>query len=155
MRVFKSRTSSLTRHRYTDIHRGCGGNFPAAYEDCVKPLRGFLAGDEAVSSIRPGVPAIHDMGLTDHERERATRLASLGYMALACDMFGERTITPATDAERRAAFEGISRSEPPPTRSRQSNGALCPTASRYTEDGRDWILPRRNGRAGIGVSALI
>src|SRR6185437_9048012 len=107
MRVFKSRTSSLTRHRYTDIHRGCGGNFPAAYEDCVKPLRGFLAGDEAVSRIRPGVPAIHDMGLTDHERERATRLASLGYMALACDMFGERTITPATDAERRAAFEGI------------------------------------------------
>lgn len=43
-------------------------------------------------------------GLTDHEKERATRLADLGYVALACDMFGERII-PVTEAERRAAFE--------------------------------------------------
>lgn len=76
------------------------------YEESGKPLRGFLVWDEAVSGIRPGVLVIHEnMGLTDHERERATRLALLGYIALACDMFGERSTTPATDAERRAAFE--------------------------------------------------
>lgn len=76
------------------------------YEESGKPLRGFVAWDEVVGGIRPGVLVIHEnMGLTDHERERATRLASLGYIALACDMFGERTTTPATDAERRAAFE--------------------------------------------------
>ena len=74
------------------------------YEDSGgKPLRGFLAWDEAVSGIRAAVLVIHEnMGLTEHERERATQLVSLGYIALACDMFGERTTTPATDAERRA-----------------------------------------------------
>lgn len=76
------------------------------YEDCGKPLRGFMVWDETFSGIRPSVLVFHEnMGLTEHEKERATRLASLGYIALACDMFGERTTTPATDAERRAAFE--------------------------------------------------
>lgn len=76
------------------------------YEDCGKPLRGFLVWDEAFSGVRPGVLVFHEnMGLTEHEKERATRLASLGYIALACDMFGERATGPATDAERRAAFE--------------------------------------------------
>lgn len=76
------------------------------YEDCGKPLRGFLVWDETFSRIRPGVLVFHEnMGITEHEKERATRLASLGYVALACDMFGERATTPATDTERRAAFE--------------------------------------------------
>jgi dienelactone hydrolase len=76
------------------------------YEDSGKPLQGFLAWDNAVSGIRPGVLVIHEnMGVTEHEKERTTRLAELGYVALACDMFGERPTAPAIDAERRAAFE--------------------------------------------------
>ncbi len=77
------------------------------YCDSDKLLRGFLAWDDSQSKPRPGVLVFHEnTGLTDHERERASRLAKLGYVALACDMFGERSgPAPATDAERRAAFE--------------------------------------------------
>ena len=75
------------------------------YREGEKVLRGFFAWDSSLPDRRPGILVFHEnTGLTDHERERATRLAGLGYAALACDMFGERVI-PATDAERRAAFE--------------------------------------------------
>jgi dienelactone hydrolase len=75
------------------------------YQESGKPLRGFLAWDDSRGEPRPGVLVFHEnTGLTDHERERAARLAQLGYVALACDLFGER-VPPASDAERRAAFE--------------------------------------------------
>src|SRR5262249_41435943 len=75
------------------------------YREDGKPLRGFLAWDDSRSKPRPGILVFHEnTGLADHERERATRLAELGYVALACDMVGERAI-PGSDAERRAAFE--------------------------------------------------
>ena len=75
------------------------------YREEGKLLRGFLAWSDSRSELRPGILVFHEnTGLTDHERERATRLAGLGYVALACDMFGERAI-PASEAERRAAFE--------------------------------------------------
>jgi len=75
------------------------------YREDGKVLRGFLAWNDSNSEPRPGVLVFHEnMGLTDHEKERATRLAESGFVALAGDMFGERTI-PANDAERRAAFE--------------------------------------------------
>src|SRR5215470_2310694 len=75
------------------------------YREDGKLLRAFLAWDDSRSKPRPGILVFHEnTGLSDHERERATRLAELGYVALACDMFGERSI-PASDAERRVAFE--------------------------------------------------
>jgi dienelactone hydrolase len=75
------------------------------YRGDGKLLHGFLAWDDSRREPRPGILVFHEnTGLTEHERERATRLAELGYVALACDMFGER-VTPASDAERRAAFE--------------------------------------------------
>lgn len=74
------------------------------YED-RQLLRGVLAWDDSRPGRRPGILVFHEnTGLTDHEKGRAQRLAELGYVALACDMFGERAI-PASDAERRAAFE--------------------------------------------------
>jgi len=75
------------------------------YREDGKLLRGFLVWDDSSREARPGVLVFHEnTGLSDHERERATRLAESGYVALACDMFGERTL-PGSDAERRAAFE--------------------------------------------------
>ncbi len=75
------------------------------YREGDKLLCGFLAWDDSRSEPRPGILVFHEnTGLTEHEKERAARLADLGYVALACDMFGERVI-PATDGERRAAFE--------------------------------------------------
>lgn len=74
------------------------------YEDSGKRLRGFIAYDESRTGPRPGILVFHEnTGLTDHEKERASRLARLGYVALACDMFGERSAY-ATEAEQRAAF---------------------------------------------------
>jgi len=75
------------------------------YRENEKLLRGFLAWDDSRSEPRPGILVFHEnTGLTEHEKQRASRLAELGYVALACDMFGERVV-PATDAERRAVFE--------------------------------------------------
>jgi dienelactone hydrolase len=53
-------------------------------------LRGFLALDESAGR-RPGVLVFHEgLGLGDFAMEKARQLASLGYVALAADMFGER-----------------------------------------------------------------
>lgn len=52
-------------------------------------LRGFLAYDEALKGKRPGVLVVHEWwGLNDFARERALKLAGLGYVALAADMYG-------------------------------------------------------------------
>jgi dienelactone hydrolase len=53
-------------------------------------LKGMLAWDDAVSGKRPGVLVVHEWwGLNDYARKRAEELAKLGYVAFACDMYGE------------------------------------------------------------------
>jgi dienelactone hydrolase len=53
-------------------------------------LKGFLAWDDAISGKRPGVLVVHEWwGLNDYARKRAEMLAQLGYVAFACDMYGE------------------------------------------------------------------
>jgi dienelactone hydrolase len=52
-------------------------------------MRGFLAYDDAFTGKRPGVLVVHEWwGLNDFARERALKLAGLGYVALAADMYG-------------------------------------------------------------------
>ena len=52
--------------------------------------QGFLAWDDAVKDARPGVLVVHEWwGLNDYARGRAKQLAELGYVAFACDMYGE------------------------------------------------------------------
>jgi len=52
-------------------------------------MRGFLAYDDAIAGKRPGVLVVHEWwGLNDFARERAVKLAGLGYVALAADMYG-------------------------------------------------------------------
>ncbi|MDI1262666.1 MAG: dienelactone hydrolase family protein [bacterium] len=54
-------------------------------------MRGYLAFDETASGKRPGVLVFHEgLGLNEFAMERARRLAGLGYVALAADMFGNR-----------------------------------------------------------------
>ncbi|HLH01077.1 MAG TPA: dienelactone hydrolase family protein [Bryobacteraceae bacterium] len=80
-----------------------------AYDESGKALSGFIAWNESLSLPLPGILVFHEnVGLSDHEKERATRLAEMGYVALACDMFGER-VAHASDEERRAAFEEFRR----------------------------------------------
>ena len=61
-----------------------------AYRDGDARLTGFLAFDATRTGKRPGVLVVHGgAGLDDHAKGRARRLAALGYVALACDMYGE------------------------------------------------------------------
>jgi dienelactone hydrolase len=57
-------------------------------------MQGFLAYDDAITGKRPGVLVVHEWwGLNDFARERALKLAGLGYVALAADMYGGGAVT--------------------------------------------------------------
>jgi dienelactone hydrolase len=57
---------------------------------------GWLAYDPAVKGARPGVLLVHDwFGATDHQKEQVQKLAALGYVALAADVYG-KGVRPTT-----------------------------------------------------------
>ena len=52
--------------------------------------KGYLAFDAAIAGARPGVLVVHEWyGLNDYAKSRAEKLARLGYIALAVDMYGD------------------------------------------------------------------
>ena len=68
-------------------------------------MRGFLAYDDGLKGKRPGVLVVHEWwGLNDFARERAVKLAGLGYVALAADMYGNGVIT--SNAEEAGKLAG-------------------------------------------------
>ena len=80
-------------------------------------LRGYLAIDENAVGPRPGVLVFHEgLGLGEFAMERARRLAGLGYVALAADMFGDRR--QATNLQEVATLVGGLRAEPEKLRAR-------------------------------------
>jgi dienelactone hydrolase len=61
------------------------------YQDGDLTCRGFVAYDDTVSGKRPGVLVVHEaFGLGEHAMTKAKKLAELGYVAFAADMFGGR-----------------------------------------------------------------
>jgi dienelactone hydrolase len=59
------------------------------YKDGDVTLIGYLAYDETKSGKRPGILVMPEaLGLGDHVKRRAERLAELGYVALAGDPYG-------------------------------------------------------------------
>lgn len=59
------------------------------YRDGDTELTGLLAWDDSRSHQRPGILVVHGgAGLDDHAKGRARRLAELGFVVLACDMYG-------------------------------------------------------------------
>lgn len=53
-------------------------------------LEGYLAYDTAGPAKKPGILVFHQwMGVTNHERTRAQKLAALGYVAFAADLYGK------------------------------------------------------------------
>jgi dienelactone hydrolase len=64
-------------------------------------LRGYLAYDGAVDSIRPGILVIHEWwGLNDFAKEQARKLAEEGYIAFAADMYGDgKTVDTPQEAQ--------------------------------------------------------
>jgi dienelactone hydrolase len=80
-------------------------------------LEGYLAYDSAGPARKPGVVIFHQwMGLTNHERTRAQRLAQLGYVAFAADIYG-KGVHPANTTEA-GAEAGKFRSDVPLLRAR-------------------------------------
>jgi dienelactone hydrolase len=60
------------------------------YQDGDTRLNGFLAIDADRIGKRPGVLVVHGgAGVDDHARGRARRFAEAGFVAFACDMYGE------------------------------------------------------------------
>ncbi len=65
-------------------------------------LEGFLAWDDAVQGRRPGVLVVHEWtGLNDYAKMRARKLAEMGYVALAADIYG-KGVRPKTPQEAAA-----------------------------------------------------
>ncbi len=63
-------------------------------------MKGFLAWDDGIEGERPGILVVHEWwGHNEYPRTRAKMLASLGYTALALDMYGDgRTADHPNDA---------------------------------------------------------
>ena len=60
------------------------------YRDDETALTGVLVCDESQRARRPGIVVIHGgAGLDAHAEHRAHRFAELGYVAFACDMYGD------------------------------------------------------------------
>ena len=76
---------------------------PVEYKDRDVVLEGYLALPQGVETKRPGVLVVPDwMGLKDFDRHIADKLAAMGYVAFAVDMYG-KGVRPA-NSEQAAAF---------------------------------------------------
>jgi dienelactone hydrolase len=65
-----------------------------SYQQGGTPLQGFLAWDDSAHGKRPGIIVCPEWwGLNDYARLRAQKLAELGYVALAVDLFGNGKTT--------------------------------------------------------------
>ncbi len=65
-----------------------------SYKDGEQECIGFLAWNDGASERSPGILVVHEWwGLNDYARDRAKQLAELGYVAFACDMYGDGKVT--------------------------------------------------------------
>jgi dienelactone hydrolase len=72
-----------------------------AYDGGGAHMKGFIA-YPAATGKRPGVLVVHEWwGLNDYARSRARKLAEMGYVALAVDMYGDgKQATHPDDAKK-------------------------------------------------------
>ncbi len=57
-------------------------------------MKGYLAYDDAIKGKRPGMLVVHEWwGLNEFAKEQADKLAQMGYVALAVDMYGQGKMT--------------------------------------------------------------
>lgn len=78
---------------------------PVDYRHNDVVLEGYLAYDDAIKGIRPGVLVVHEWwGLNEYAKRRAEQLAALGYVAFALDMYGKGVST--TDRKEAATLAG-------------------------------------------------
>lgn len=64
------------------------------YQSDGQSFTGYLAYDDNLSGVRPGILVFHEWwGLGDNEKRRARMLAELGYVAFVVDMYGTGKLT--------------------------------------------------------------
>ena len=67
-----------------------------SYQAGDAACEGYFAWEDAVAGPRPAVLVVHQYrGPGDYERQRASMLAEMGYLAFVCDIFGA-DVRPAT-----------------------------------------------------------
>jgi dienelactone hydrolase len=77
---------------------------PLQYQQNDTVLEGYLAYDDAVTGKRPGVLVVHEWwGLNEFAKQRAEKVAELGYVAFAVDMYGKGKVTQKPEEARRLA----------------------------------------------------
>ena len=87
------------------------------YQDGDVTLRGFVAFDDQQSRKRPGVLVMPEaFGLGTHAKQRAERVAALGYVALAGDPYGNGA--EYTDLQEAIKYAGALREDPAKFRKR-------------------------------------
>jgi dienelactone hydrolase len=87
------------------------------YKDGDQICEGLLAYDDTAKGKQPGVVVVHEwMGLGDYAKGRATKLAELGYVAFAADIYGKGI--RAKDAKEAGALAGKYKGDLPLLRSR-------------------------------------
>ena len=94
------------------------------YESGGHTFEGMLAWDDAADGPRPGVLVAHTIaGRSVHEEGRAKRLAEMGYVGFAMDVYGKGTQT--TDIDRNRAMMDALRDDRPELQARLLAGLAC------------------------------
>jgi dienelactone hydrolase len=74
------------------------------YQHNGTTCKGYLAYDDAATGKRPGVLIVHEWwGLDDYAKKRAERLAEMGYVAFAADMYGDGKVAQHPDEAKQFA----------------------------------------------------
>lgn len=90
---------------------------PLTYQHDGKTFRGVLVYDEAVTDKRPGVLVVHEwMGLVPLTRQHAEKVAKMGYVVLAADMYGDGKV--AKDTQEASQWATALRQDRPEMRAR-------------------------------------
>ena len=96
------------------------------YRDGALDLNGFVAYDDTRTGRRPGVLVVHEAwGFGEHAMERAKKLADLGYVALAADLYGGRKFATGIDDLRKLVSEMMTNRQKLRTRARAALTALA------------------------------
>ncbi len=91
------------------------------YPQGDQTLEGYLAWDDAIAGPRPGVLVVHEWtGLGDYVKMRARKLAEMGYIAFAADIYG-KGVRPTSPREA-APLAGKYKSDPALMRARVRAG---------------------------------
>lgn len=91
------------------------------YKDGAVTLKGYLAWDDGAKGKQPGVLIVPEWwGLNDYAKMRARKIAELGYVGFACDMYGNGQTT--TDPGEAGKLSGAIRKDTAAFRARAAAG---------------------------------